>query len=108
MLGRPLGTYPATTTLGAENSEVLPPSSVAVAVTVCPTGIAVGDRKLNSGATPLASVATTSCPRKTFPSPPDGLEETRREVELGQRGAAGEEEAGEYEWHPIRKLFCYP
>src|SRR5262245_21060519 len=67
------GVFGATVTgATAENSEVLPAGSVAVALTTCPSATATGNVavKLTS---PLPSVVTVVAPRKVCPSPnPDG------------------------------------
>jgi hypothetical protein len=59
----------AVTSLGPENSEVLPPGPVAVAVIVCPASIAFVGEKVEF-ALPFELVLTVVCPLKTFPSLP--------------------------------------
>src|SRR5262245_48141703 len=60
------------TTKGAENSDVFPDDSVAVAVTIFPTGTAPAGEKVNA-AFPSPSVVTTTAPSNRAPSPnPDG------------------------------------
>jgi hypothetical protein len=56
------------TGLQAENSDVVPPESVAVAVMEFPTA-GPATEKVNVGVLPLASVATGIDPRKIAPSP---------------------------------------
>jgi hypothetical protein len=65
--------YLATTGLGAENSEVLRPASVAVAVILCPAGTALEGAN-GKVARPSALVVTAFCPRTFLPSSPDGSE----------------------------------
>jgi len=65
--------YLATTVLGAENSELLRPASVAVAVILCPAGTAWEGAKAKF-ARPSALVVTAFCPRTFLPSSPEGLE----------------------------------
>src|SRR5829696_4513263 len=71
---RGLPLYCATTFLGAENSEVLPPGPVAVAVMFCPSLIALVVEKLNE-TLPDPSVETLLEPSSVLPSSvPSGLE----------------------------------
>ena len=58
----------------AENSEVLLPGSVAVAVIVWPTETAVAGEKVNEALPVEASVVTLFSPMNFLPSSPEGLE----------------------------------
>src|SRR5215218_11244350 len=76
MMFRPRGLplYCATTFLGAENSEVLPPGPVAVAVMFCPSRIAFFVEKVKE-TLPVPLVVTDLLPSRVLPSSvPDGLE----------------------------------
>src|SRR4051812_17934835 len=69
-----VGGAPSFTLTGAENSEVLPDASVAVAVIACPTATLLAGWK-EKEALPDASVVTLFEPTKAFPSfSPEGLE----------------------------------
>jgi hypothetical protein len=72
-LERSTFSYGATTLLGVENSEVLPPVPVAVAVIVCPTVNFFTSLKVKE-ALPPASVLTAFSPKNFLPSLPEGFE----------------------------------
>jgi hypothetical protein len=59
--------YCFTTFCGAENSEVLPPGPVAVAVSLCPA-LTFALRVLVKETSPVASVLTLLVPRYVLPS----------------------------------------
>ncbi len=62
--------------MGAENSEVLPSESVAVAVTLCPGATSLDGLTLKE-ALPLPSVVTLLWPTRVLPSSsPEGLEKS--------------------------------
>src|SRR5215203_231880 len=68
--------YCATTFLGAENSEVLPPGPVAVAVMFCPSRIAFFVEKVKE-MLPVPLVVTDLLPSRVLPSSvPEGLEKS--------------------------------